>query len=67
MATSTKSGKFSNRPRRRWRPMMLENLRSKLTWLGSVEARNEQEAIDRAIEKLGAREADRFRISVRRE
>jgi hypothetical protein len=26
-------------------------MRSKLTWLGSVDARDEQEAIDRAIEK----------------
>jgi hypothetical protein len=42
-------------------------LRSKLSWIGSVEARDEKEAIDRAIEKLGVREADRFRISVRRE
>lgn len=33
MATSTKSGKFSNGPRRRWRLKLLENLRSKLTWL----------------------------------
>jgi hypothetical protein len=42
-------------------------MRSKLTWLGLVEARDEQEAIDRAIEKLGVREADRFWISVKRE
>ena len=42
-------------------------LRSKRQWIGSVEARDEQEAIDRAIEKLGIREADRFRVTVRRE
>jgi cyclic-di-AMP phosphodiesterase PgpH len=33
MATSTKSAKFSNRLRRRWRMKLLENLRSKLKWL----------------------------------
>jgi hypothetical protein len=39
----------------------------RLTYLGSVEARDEQEAIDKAMRELNIREADRFRISVRRE
>jgi hypothetical protein len=42
-------------------------MRSKLSWIGNVEAHDEKQAIDKAIEKLGVREADRFRISVRRE
>jgi hypothetical protein len=42
-------------------------MRSKLSWIGNVEAHDEKQAIDRAVEKLGVREAERFRISVRRE
>jgi hypothetical protein len=42
-------------------------MRSKLTWLGSVEARDKQEAMDKAMRELNIREANRFRISVRRE
>jgi hypothetical protein len=42
-------------------------MRAKPTWLGSVEARDKQEALDKAMRDLNIREADRFRISVRRE
>jgi hypothetical protein len=41
-------------------------MRSKLAWLGSVEARDKQEALDKAVRELNIREADRFRISVQR-
>jgi hypothetical protein len=42
-------------------------LRAKLTWMGSVEARDDAEAMDNAMRQLDIREADRFRDSVRRE
>jgi hypothetical protein len=42
-------------------------MRAKLSWLGFVEARDEREALDKAMRDLNIREADRFRISVRRE
>jgi hypothetical protein len=42
-------------------------MRAKLTWRGSVEARDKHEAMDKAMRELNIREADRFRISVRRE
>ena len=42
-------------------------MRSKLTHLGSVEARDKAEAMDKAMRQLDIREADRFRVSVRRE
>ena len=42
-------------------------MKAKLTYLGSVEARDEKEATDKAIRDLNIREADRFRISVKRE
>ena len=42
-------------------------MRAKLTCLGSVEARDKAEAMDKAMRQLDIREADRFRISVRRE
>ena len=42
-------------------------MRAKLTYLGSVEARDKAEAMDKAMRQLDIREADRFRISVRRE
>jgi hypothetical protein len=42
-------------------------MRAKLTWLGSVEARDKAEAIDKAMRELNIREADRFHIGVRRE
>ena len=42
-------------------------MRAKLTWLGFVVARDEQDAIDRAMRELNIREADRFRVSVRRD
>jgi hypothetical protein len=47
-----------------WKVYMM---RAKLTWLGFVEAHDEKEALDRAMRDLNIREADRFRISVRRE
>jgi hypothetical protein len=40
---------------------------AKLTWPGFVEAHDEREALDKAMRELNIREADRFRISVRRE
>jgi hypothetical protein len=42
-------------------------MRAKLSWLGFVEARDEREALDKAMRDLNIRAADRFRISVRRE
>jgi hypothetical protein len=42
-------------------------MRAKLTYLGSVEARDEAEAMDKAMRQLNIREAERFRISVKRE
>jgi hypothetical protein len=42
-------------------------LRAKLTWMGSVEARDEAEARQKALKQLDIRPADQFRISVRRE
>ena len=42
-------------------------MRSKPTYLGTVEARDEAEAMARAIRDLNIRPADHFRISVRRE
>jgi hypothetical protein len=42
-------------------------LRSKLIWMGSVEARDEAEAREKALKQLAIRPADQFRISVRRE
>jgi hypothetical protein len=42
-------------------------MRSKLTYLGSVDARDEAEAMDKAIKQLEIRQADRWRISVQRE
>jgi hypothetical protein len=42
-------------------------MRAKLTRLGPVEARDEAEAMDKAMRELNIREADRFRVSVRRE
>ena len=38
--------------------------RKKLTWLGTVEAKNRDEALKTAIEQHEVREADRWRISV---
>ena len=46
--------------------MKKSTMRAKLTWLGSVEARDEAEAIEKAIKQLEIREADRWRLSVRR-
>jgi hypothetical protein len=42
-------------------------MKAKPQWVGSVEARDEQEAMDKAMRDLNIREADRFRVSVRRE
>jgi hypothetical protein len=42
-------------------------MKAKLTYLGAVEARDEQEARAEAIKQLKIRPADRWRISVRRE
>jgi hypothetical protein len=42
-------------------------MRAKLTWVGPVEARDKTEATDKAMRQLDIREADRFRVSVRRE
>ena len=42
-------------------------MRAKLTYLGSVEARDKAEALDKAMRQLDIREADRFRTTVRRE
>ena len=42
-------------------------MRSKRTYLGSVEAPDEAEAMDKAMRDLNIREADRIRITVRRE
>ena len=41
--------------------------RGKLTYLGSVEARDEAEAREKAIKQLDIRPADQFRITVRRD
>jgi hypothetical protein len=41
-------------------------MRAKLTWLGFVEARDEHEALDKAMRDLNIREADRFRITAQR-
>jgi hypothetical protein len=42
-------------------------LRAKLTWMGSVEARDEAEAREKALKQLDIRPADQFRISIKRE
>lgn len=42
-------------------------MRAKLTWMGSVEARDKAEAIEKAMRDLKIRLADQFRIGVRRE
>jgi hypothetical protein len=42
-------------------------LRAKLTWMGSVEARDEAEAQEKALKQLDIRPADQFRISIKRE
>src|SRR5262245_35512966 len=42
-------------------------MRAKLTLVGFVDALDKQEALDKAMRELNIREADRFRITVRRE
>jgi hypothetical protein len=42
-------------------------MRAKGTYLGHVEARNEAEAIDKAVKVFSVRESERCRLSVRRE
>jgi hypothetical protein len=42
-------------------------LRSKATWIGTVQARNEAEAIRKAFETFHIRKAEAWRISVRRQ
>jgi hypothetical protein len=39
----------------------------KIAWIGSLEARNEEEARQKAIEQYNIKSADRFTISVKRE
>ena len=39
-------------------------VRKKLAWLGTVEAKDRDEALKKAIEQQQIREADRWRISV---
>ena len=41
--------------------------RKKLAWLGTVEAKDRDEALKKAIEQHKIREADRWRISVQPE
>jgi hypothetical protein len=48
----------------RWSVFMM---RSKLTYLGAVEARDEAEAMAQAVKQLEIREANRWRVSVQRE
>ena len=47
-------------------PWTAHIMRAKLTWLGLVEARDEAEALAKAVEQLNVCPADRWRISVRR-
>jgi hypothetical protein len=42
-------------------------MRAKGTYLGHVEARDQAEAIDKAVKVFGVRESERWRLSVRRE
>src|SRR5262245_55446156 len=42
-------------------------MRSKLSWIGSVEARDAGEAREKALKQLDIRPADQFRVTVRRE
>ena len=42
-------------------------MRAKLTWLGTVEAHDKAEAMNKAMRELNIREANCFRVSVRRE
>ena len=42
-------------------------MRTKLAYLGRVEARDEAEAREKALKQLDIRPVDQFRISVRRE
>ena len=41
--------------------------RKKLTWLGTVEAKDRDEALKKAIEQRKIREADRWRIGVQQQ
>jgi hypothetical protein len=42
-------------------------MRSKLSWIGSVEARDADEAREKALKQLDVRPADQFKVAVRRE
>lgn len=39
----------------------------KLVWLGAVEARDQEEALKKAVEELEIKPADRWRVNVQRE
>jgi hypothetical protein len=54
----------SHQPSAGWKVYIM---RAKETWVGTVEARDEHEALDRAMRDLNIREADRFRVTIRRE
>jgi hypothetical protein len=41
-------------------------VRKKLAWLGTVEAKDRDEALKKAIEQHKIKEADRWRVSVQR-
>ena len=62
-------GTLMNKPRKQsdgsalWHVYLMK---SKPTWVGLVEARDQEQAVRKAMRDLDIREADRFRISVRR-
>jgi len=51
----------------RWSVYALYALRKKAERLGTVEARNEKDAIERALKEIKVRKASQFPISLRRE
>jgi hypothetical protein len=52
------------RPRKEAANWNVYIFRKKLSWLGTVEAKDREEALKKAIEQHEIREADRWRVSV---